>query len=95
MGVVPVVPVVSAGVLVAGVVEAVLDGWLVPASWALALGAGATAGGEEASGDTGVFAPSAPLARGPPRPAAVSPPPATAESNARHARLRALRGDMR
>jgi hypothetical protein len=38
---------------------------------------------------TGVSAPSAPPARGPPRPAAVSPLPASADSIARHAHPRA------
>jgi len=38
---------------------------------------------------TGVSAASAPLARGPPRPAAVSPLPASADSIVRHAHPRA------
>jgi hypothetical protein len=90
---------VLGGVLAAGVVDVVVEGCgvVAPASGAPAPGV-VTCVVEpsvETGGIAGVLAPIAPLARGPPKPAAVSPPPATAESIARHARRRALRGDMR
>ena len=86
---------VSVGVVVgAGVVDVVVDDGFVSVSWEEPPD---SAAGAEPSGETGVPVPaSAPLASGPPRPAAVNPPPARAESIARRARLRArFKGDIR
>jgi hypothetical protein len=74
-------------VAVGGVVAVLVVGWAAPASCSEALGG--VAGVVEVSVVTGVPAPSATLASGPPRPAAVRPPPAT-ESSVRSERLRAL-----
>jgi len=85
--------VVSAGVvLTGGVVEVVVEDWPASGCWEAPAPA-SEAVAEEPSVGTGValaVAPSAPPASGPPRPAAVNPPPASAESIARRARRRAL-----
>src|SRR5205085_9456726 len=91
-----------AGVVVFGgagggaiVVEVVVDDGLAAASGLLVCGVELVAGVEAVpSVEAGVLAACAPLI-GPVRPAAVSPPPARAESIARHAQNRAsFRGCM-
>jgi hypothetical protein len=63
----------------------------VPVAGAGVAGVGVVTGTVAPSlGVTGASAASAPPVRGPPRPTTVSPPPASADSIVRRARLRAL-----
>jgi hypothetical protein len=63
----------------------------VPVAGAGVAGVGVVTGAVVPSlGVTGASAASAPPVRGPPRPTTVSPPPASADSIVRRARLRAL-----
>jgi hypothetical protein len=89
---------VPGAVVVAGVVDVVVESWgvVAPASGVPAAGVVAWMV-VEPSVDTGgsAGAATATPAREPPKPAAVRPPPATAESIARQAQRRALTGDIR
>jgi len=89
-------------VTTAGVVDVVVEGWGVaaPASGAPVPAAGvvvawALEDSVVTGGSAGVRAARAAPAKGPPMPAAVRPPPVTAESMARHAHRRALTVDIR
>jgi hypothetical protein len=89
---------VLGAVVVMGVVDVVVDGWGVVAAASGVAAAGVVAWTVvEPSVDTGgsAGAATATPAREPPKPAAVRPPPATAESIARQAQRRALTGDIR
>jgi hypothetical protein len=90
------------GVVAAGVVDVVVVGWGVaaPASGAPGAATGVVIAwvlepSLDTGGGAGVPAARAAPAKGPPMPAAVRPPPATAESMARHAHRRALTVDIR